>query len=164
MLFICDLSVLGDTNSAPAISVVVSRPASNRSTVSSRWLRSQPGNSTTSRLTLMSGFPSAGPPEMREKRRKAGSHGVGASDLLQPGRDVEVTQMGIIATVAADDLVYGGGAVFHQALREAGRLEPEARSASVARLTGGRDCPGSPVRAGARIAGMASTGREVSAV
>jgi hypothetical protein len=101
---------------------------------------------------------------MCEKRREAGGHGVGAADLLQRGRDLGVTQMGIIATVAADDLVYGGAAVFRPALREAGRLEPEARGASVAGLTGGRDCPGSTVRAGTRIAGIARTGRKARAV
>ena len=71
---------------------------------------------------------------------------VGSADPLQPRWDLGVTQIGMIAAVAADDLV-GAGPAGLAVLRRPDRLPPQARCPAMAGLASnrqGRDIPGVP--------------------
>lgn len=90
------------------------------------------------------------------QRRQRGQHRVRPADPLQPGRDLEVIQVWIVAAVAADELKRGGKAAIHSGLHDAFRLAPQARPTAVARLTSrGETRETLVVTAQPRVTGMA---------
>jgi hypothetical protein len=66
--------------------------------------------------------------------------GVRAAKVLEPGRDLGVVHVGIVAATGADDLECVGVAVFDPAVCEAERLTPQPCRPAVARLARGREC------------------------
>jgi hypothetical protein len=82
---------------------------------------------------------SGGQPEVLLIRCKARPHRVRPADPLKPARDLGVTQVMVIAALAADELKRVGAA-FSPALHDAGRLAPQARRAAVVRLASSGDC------------------------
>jgi hypothetical protein len=73
-------------------------------------------------------------------RCKARPHRVRPADLLKPGRDLGVIEVGVIAALEADELKRVGVAAFHPALHDAGRPAPQARRPAMAELTSRRKC------------------------
>jgi hypothetical protein len=61
---------------------------------------------------------------------------VRAAYLLQAGRDLRVIQMGVVATLAADELKLACVSAIHPPICNQGRLASQHRSAAVTRLTG----------------------------
>jgi hypothetical protein len=73
------------------------------------------------------------------QRGQGRQHRVRPADPLQPGRDLGVIQVWVIAAVAADELQRGGKAAIHPAVHDARRPAPQARLAAVAGLTSRRE-------------------------
>jgi hypothetical protein len=69
---------------------------------------------------------------------------VRAAKALEPGRDLGIVQVGIVAAAGADDLEYVGVAAFDPAVRKAERLTPQSRRLAVARPARGRKRHGTP--------------------
>jgi hypothetical protein len=90
------------------------------------------------------------------QRRQGGQHRVRPADLLQPGRDLGVIQVWVIAAVTADELNRGGKATFRSALHDARRLAPQAHRTAVAGLASRREVVETLiVAARPRVTGMA---------
>ena len=69
-------------------------------------------------------------------RGQALRYGARAAEPLKPRHDLGVIQVGMITAVGADELIHAAAAIV--AAHAAGRLDPQERSAAVARLTGER--------------------------
>ena len=95
-------------------------------------------------------------PEVLVIRRQGRGHGgVGTADPLQRQRDLGVSPVQLVTTVAADDLEGIPEATFPRALREQNRLTPDARRNAVPGLTSDRDGHNiTGLSAAPRIAGM----------
>jgi hypothetical protein len=90
------------------------------------------------------------------QRRQGGQHQVRPAGLLQPGRDLGVIQVWVIAAVTADELKRGGKAAFRSALHDARRLGPQGHLTAVAGLTSRREVVEALiVAARPRVTGMA---------
>ena len=75
-------------------------------------------------------------------------------------RDVPVIHIRMITALTADELERGGVAAFHPARHDPGRLAPQARRATVARLAGKRDSAHAMViNAQPRVSGIAPVAR-----
>src|ERR1039458_7277368 len=70
--------------------------------------------------------------------RNARLQRVRPADPLQPGRDLGVIEVGMVAAAGADELKCAGVAAFHPAVHDADRLAPQACGPAMARLASKR--------------------------
>ena len=70
--------------------------------------------------------------------------GVRATKVLEPGRDLGVVQVGIVAAAGADELERVGVAAFGPAVYEAERLTSQPGHPAVAWLARERECHDTP--------------------
>lgn len=71
-------------------------------------------------------------------RCQARLQGARPAEPLQTRRDLGVIQVGMVTTAGADELVRGGVAAFHPAVRDVDRLTPHEGCRAMAGLTGKR--------------------------
>jgi hypothetical protein len=89
---------------------------------------------------------------------------VGPPDLLKPGWDLGVVEIGMVAAAGADQLEYAGVAAFGAAINDAGWLAPQDRCLAVAGLARKRRCQGGiGVNAQPWVPRMVGLGQRVAA-